>query len=168
MKRLSILLLLLLPLAAAAQVKFHQGNWASLLAEAKKQNKPFYVDFYTDWCGPCKWMTKNTFGNNDVGSFSNGNFIAYKLNAEEGEGIQLAQKYQIEGYPTVIFFDANGKVLESVIGAYGPDQFLPILRKHAKGGLRLGDASRNLNEAKAMNTASAAEKASLGALFRQQ
>ena len=40
------------------------------------------MDIYTDWCGPCKLMDKNTFQNPDVAQYLNNNFYAVKFNAE--------------------------------------------------------------------------------------
>ncbi len=174
MRRFVSLLLALFTVASAAtaQVQFHKGDWASLLAAAKAQNKPFYVDFYTDWCGPCKVMTKNTFGNDEVGTFSNANYIAYKLNAEEGEGVKLSAQYQIEGYPTVIFFSADGKVKETLLGYYDPQNFMMAMRKHAPK--RMGSATLNVGqqmpptaEPKTLHPVSPSERANLSALFRE-
>jgi thiol:disulfide interchange protein len=120
------------PIALQAQVKFHQGDWNSLLAEAKKTNKPFFVDFYATWCGPCKLMDKNTFGDATFGTYANGKFVPYKLDAEKGEGPALAQKYAINGYPTIVVFDPNGQVLEKIVGYRSPDALQTILQKHAK------------------------------------
>ncbi|MDX1902616.1 MAG: thioredoxin family protein, partial [Thermonemataceae bacterium] len=81
-----------------AQVRFFEGTWEEALAKAKQENKVLMVDFYTTWCGPCKLMTKTTFADTNLGDFVNQNFIAYKIDCEKGEGFQLAEKYEIEGY----------------------------------------------------------------------
>ena len=54
--------------AAQAQgIVFEKGQWADILKKAADQNKPIFVDAYTTWCGPCKWMAKNTFTDEKVG-----------------------------------------------------------------------------------------------------
>ena len=42
-------------------IQFFKGTWNELLAEAKKQNKPIFVDIYTTWCRPCKVLDKDVF-----------------------------------------------------------------------------------------------------------
>ncbi|MEO0469894.1 MAG: thioredoxin family protein, partial [Bacteroidota bacterium] len=64
----------------AAGIKFFEGSWDDALAKAKKEKKVVFVDAYTDWCGPCKAMARNTFPNDDVGEFFNKHFINYKYN----------------------------------------------------------------------------------------
>ena len=39
-------------------IKFENGTWAEILAKAKKENKYVFLDAFTTWCGPCKWMDK--------------------------------------------------------------------------------------------------------------
>ena len=53
------------------EIKFEQGNWAGILEKAKKENKIIYLDCYTTWCGPCKWMAKNVFTNDTAADFYN-------------------------------------------------------------------------------------------------
>jgi uncharacterized protein YyaL (SSP411 family) len=60
-------------------IKFFNGTWKELLAEAKKQNKPIFMDVYTTWCRPCKVLDKDVFPNEKVGEFYNKNFINYKF-----------------------------------------------------------------------------------------
>lgn len=159
-------LLVALALDANAQqqgITFHKGNWASLLAEAKKTGKPFFVDFYAEWCGPCKWMVKNTFSNAKVGTFTTEHFVAYQIDAESGEGPALAQKYKIEAYPTLVFFDKDGNVLGRSVGALGADDFLPVLddyyQKHNKKFQGTGGDG--------MKRATPDERAKLGPLFQK-
>ncbi|GAB4123268.1 MAG: hypothetical protein OHK0045_13110 [Raineya sp.] len=115
-----------------AQVQFFEGNWNEVLQEAKKQNKPIFVDFYTSWCGPCKLMTKTTFANVNVGDYLNDNYIAYKVNCESREGAQLAEKFEVYSYPTLCFFDKNGKLQNKEIGYKNAQDFLALLQKYRK------------------------------------
>ena len=67
-------------------IQFFKGTWNELLAEAKKQNKPIFMDVYTTWCRPCKVLDKDVFPNEKVGGFYNKNFINYKIDAEKTKG----------------------------------------------------------------------------------
>lgn len=117
---------------AFGQVKFFEGSWNEVLQEAKKQNKPIFVDFYTSWCGPCKLMTKTTFANTNVGDYLNSNYIAYKIDCEKGEGIQMAEKFEIYSYPTLCFFDKNGKLQSKEVGYKNANDFLSLVQKYKK------------------------------------
>ena len=93
-------------------IQFFKGTWNELLAEAKKQNKLIFVDVYTTWCRPCKVLDKDVFPNEKVGEFYNKNFINYKIDAEKGEGLEVAKKYGVAGYPTLIYL---GDKLEATV-----------------------------------------------------
>ena len=100
--------------------------------EAQKEvPKKILMDVYTSWCGPCKLLDKNTFGNKDVIKYVNKNYYPVKFNAEGTESVTyqdftytnpnyqegrkgrnsqhlLAHALKITGYPTIVFFKENG------------------------------------------------------------
>lgn len=59
------------------------------VAAAKKNPKPILIDIYTQWCGPCKMMTKNTFGDEKVAKYLNDNFYCVKFDAESFDTVRL-------------------------------------------------------------------------------
>jgi|YNPMSStandDraft_1061717.scaffolds.fasta_scaffold00255_17 thiol-disulfide isomerase/thioredoxin len=107
-------------------IKFFEGNLNELKAEAHKQNKFIFIDCYTTWCGPCKWLAKNVFTNNNVGNFYNNNFINYKLDMEKGEGKEFAKKYNISAFPTLLFLDAKGNIQHRYVGSCDTVTFIAI------------------------------------------
>lgn len=137
MKRVVLILvavvgMVMMGVEANAQIQFQQGSWADAVAAAKKQNKPIFVDAYTTWCGPCKWMNANVFTDKAVGDYFNQNFISYKYDMEKGDGPAFAQKNGVKAYPTLLFFDKNEKEIHRVLGAKPADQFIAV-GKEAKG-----------------------------------
>ncbi|MEO6253806.1 MAG: thioredoxin family protein [Ferruginibacter sp.] len=92
-------------------IKFMEENWAKALQEAKKQNKLIFLDAYTSWCGPCRMLKKNTFPDKAAGDFFNKNFINVALDMEKGDGLSVAEKYQVRAYPTLIITDGDGKII---------------------------------------------------------
>lgn len=111
--------------AAQAQgIVFEKGQWADILKKAADQNKPIFVDAYTTWCGPCKWMAKNTFTDEKVGAYFTENYLAYKMDMEKGEGPAFAQKHQVNAYPTLLYFDASGALVHKVVGGMDADNFV--------------------------------------------
>ena len=114
---LSTLFTFLIANLAAQGLVFEAKDWESAMKMAKKEKKAIYVDCYTTWCGPCKWMEKNTFPDEAVGEFYNKNFVSLKLDMEKGEGKELAKTWQISAYPTSMFFDAGGNAIHKAVGA---------------------------------------------------
>ena len=86
------------------------------MAKAKKENKGIMFDAYTTWCGPCKVLKSKVFPNPELGDYINEHFVSIGVDMEAGEGPALANMYPLEGYPTVFFLDASGKVKKKVLG----------------------------------------------------
>lgn len=133
MRKLLLLLSLCLSVVAGAQdraIKFEENiSFADAIAKAKAGNKLLFVDCYTSWCGPCKMLAKDVFTNNEVADYFNANFINAKFDCEKGEGPELASKYNISGYPTLLFIDGNGDLSTRLMGASAPAQFLNNVKK---------------------------------------
>lgn len=64
-------------------------SFEEAVAAAKKNPKPIMIDIYTQWCGPCKLMTKNTFGNEKVANYLNENFYCVKFDAESFDTVRF-------------------------------------------------------------------------------
>ncbi|MCU0444116.1 MAG: thioredoxin family protein [Microscillaceae bacterium] len=109
-----------------AQIEFQQGSWADIQAKAKAENKYIFVDAYTTWCAPCKWMAQNVFTDKGVGEFYNKNYVNFKLDMEKGEGLTFAKTYQVNAYPTLLYFNAMGEVVNKRVGGAPAEQFLEI------------------------------------------
>lgn len=99
-------------------------NWQQVLQKAKSENKLVFVDIFTDWCGPCKRMEKEVFSLKNVSDTFNSKFINYRIDAEKGEGINVAKKYGVDGYPYFTYVDGNGTVFYSVLGYRDERQLL--------------------------------------------
>ncbi|NKI32939.1 DUF255 domain-containing protein [Muricauda sp. DJ-13] len=142
-------LLLLFSASIAAQ----EINWISFeeaVTEAQKEGntKKIFVDVYTDWCGWCKKMDKDTFQNPEVAAYMQENFLMVKFNAEGKEPIEFDGRtfeYVPSGrrgyhqlalallkgrlsYPTVVFLDEEMKMLSPVPGYQKVDPFMQIAR----------------------------------------
>lgn len=96
-----------LSIKAEAQegIVFEDNTWSQIINKAQEENKLIFVDFYTQWCGPCFSMAEEVFVLPSVADFYNKNFVNAKIDAENGEGIELAKKYGVRSYPTYLFID---------------------------------------------------------------
>jgi thiol-disulfide isomerase/thioredoxin len=101
-------------------------TWSQILAKAAREKKMIFFDAYTTWCGPCKYLEQNVYTDADVAAYFNANYINVKFDMEEGEGVKLAEQFDITSYPTLIFFGPNGKPVHKVIGAMDANDFLQL------------------------------------------
>lgn len=125
MKRITVLLFMLTVSHLTAQgISFEHGTFAAALAKAKAEKKLLFMDCYTTWCGPCKMMSKDIFPLKEVGDYMNPNFVSIKVDMEKGEGIELAKTYNVKAFPTLLFIDANGKVVHNMTGASKSEDFI--------------------------------------------
>ncbi len=99
------------------QVFFEKSDLLStVLDKAAEEDKLVFIDFYADWCLPCKMMDEDVFSDQTTADYLNDNFVNYKIDAEKGNGPDLAQLYNIQAYPTLLFLDTKGRVLVSKMG----------------------------------------------------
>ncbi len=103
----------------AKGIDFFKGSYNEALLKAKEENKHLFIDFYAAWCGPCKQL-KKSFKDKEVGAYYNKNFINVSIDGETKEGKELMYRYQIQGYPTLLIVDFNGKVKTKSIGFLKP------------------------------------------------
>ncbi len=113
-------------------IHFFEGTWKEAVAKAKKEKKAIFLDISASWCGPCKYLKRSTFPDGEVGAYFNKNFINIEVDGEVGEGIELAQRFKITGYPTLLFLDKTEKILLQTAG-YRPPADLIAVGKHALG-----------------------------------
>ncbi|HVT13880.1 MAG TPA: thioredoxin fold domain-containing protein [Fimbriimonadaceae bacterium] len=132
MKRsfVTILLMALTLGAFASEINWAKG-YEGAKGEAKATGKLLMIDFYTDWCGWCKKLDADVYPDASVVKQSE-NFIPIKLNAEkDADGIRLAKKFNITGYPTILFIDANENLSYKIVGYSPAPQFAASLQKAA-------------------------------------
>lgn len=116
----------------AGGIQFKKESWNDVLKMAKKENKLIFLDIYASWCGPCKRLKANTFSDAEVGKLYNQKFINVALDGEKGEGVMIAQKYQVESYPTLFFLNGNGTIVKRTSGYHNPEEFIELGKIVAK------------------------------------
>ena len=96
------------------------------LSRASSENKLVMVDFYTDWCQWCKRLDQNTLADANV-QRELGRVVSVRLNAEKA-GREAAARFNVEGFPTLIFLDGSGAEVGRIPGYLEPGPFLEELR----------------------------------------
>jgi thiol-disulfide isomerase/thioredoxin len=99
-----------------------KNGFAQAAQEAIKDNKPMMVFFYVKWCRFCKEFDSDTLSDGDIKKLAK-QFICVKVDCEANG--DLALRYKVKGYPTVIFLDKNANYLEEAGGA-GPGSKLSM------------------------------------------
>ncbi|MBK9088486.1 MAG: thioredoxin family protein [Holophagales bacterium] len=100
--------------ASGPGITFASGTFDEALARARSEKRLLLVDVYTDWCGWCKKLDREVFGDAKVAEASRG-LVAVRINAEKG-GETVARRYDVQGYPTVLFVDGSGSVVKRIDG----------------------------------------------------
>jgi thiol:disulfide interchange protein len=114
--------------AITGGIVFFQGTWDEALAQATKENKLVFLDAYASWCGPCKKMKRNVFTDTAVAAFFNKNFVNVAADMEKGEGVNIADKFGIDSYPTLIFTNDDGMQLGRESGYHDPEELIALAK----------------------------------------
>src|SRR6218665_2964069 len=101
-----------------SEVRFYDGSYDELLRESKKQKKPIILEFWANWCIPCRKMQNETFANPEFASYINRNFLVYKVNIDTFDGMDIADKYNIDAYPTLVLLDSKNKYINRYKGFF--------------------------------------------------
>ncbi len=92
---------------------------AEVLARASQEAKPVFIDFYADWCAPCKQMDRETYATPEVIAASK-DFVMLKVDltlAGDAQSEMLREKYQARGVPTLVFLKPNGQEITDLRGS---------------------------------------------------
>jgi thioredoxin-related protein len=133
----------------------HWYTFAEAVELQKKAPKPIMVDVYTSWCGPCKMMSSNTFGNPDIAKYLNEHYYPVKFNAETFDSVSF-NGYTFKNknapgtprpvhdfaisildgklvYPSIVFLNEQIQRLQVFTGYYQPAQFEPYVKFFGSG-----------------------------------
>ncbi|MBS1524862.1 MAG: DUF255 domain-containing protein [Bacteroidetes bacterium] len=116
--------------STSAGIRFLSGlSWQQIMSKAKAENKYIFLDCYATWCGPCKRMDSEVYPLKEVGDFYNARFISVKMQmdtspkddsqtkARYADANWLKNTYPIQGYPTLLYFTPDGKIVRDDLGA---------------------------------------------------
>lgn len=107
---ISLLLCLTANCIAQGGTNFEDLTFEEALAKSKQTGKRLFIDCYTKTCGPCKYMVKYIFPLKECGDYFNSNYICIMKDMQEGEGIDIAKKYNVRIYPTYLILNHDGSL----------------------------------------------------------
>lgn len=105
-------------------------NWSEIKKIAASLNRPIFIDCYTTWCGPCKFLDREVYTNDSVGMRLNKDYVCLRLQFDQTEKDdpairswyattkKMIAEYNITGYPTLLFLDSKGNLLTKSTGVY--------------------------------------------------
>jgi len=99
-----------------------ERSLSAALERAGREDKIVMMDFYTDWCRWCDKLDRTTLADARVRQ-ALAAVVPVKLNAES-EGRGEAERYRVDGYPTLVFVDAKGREVGRIPGYLPPAEFL--------------------------------------------
>ncbi|SMD02187.1 Thioredoxin-like [Pedobacter africanus] len=125
MKSIFTGLFLFIAIGVNAQEEIHFNNsWSEAKEKAIHSKKLIFIDCYTSWCAPCKWMEKNVFIQPAVARYYNDNFVNLKVDMEKGEGIAMRKQYNVQSFPTYLFVNVNGDIVHRTASRMEAEAFL--------------------------------------------
>jgi thioredoxin-related protein len=120
-------------------------DWTKAQEEAKANHKLLFLNFTgSDWCGWCIKLDKDIFSQPKFKDFAHDNLVLVELDfprrksqptEERKQNMQLAQQYEVLGFPTIVVLNSNGQKLWEFNGYFpgGPEAFIAQLQKLPKG-----------------------------------
>lgn len=156
MKNFFSILLLFLMISVSAQVKWMTLDEA--LNAQKVSPRKIFIDFYADWCGPCKIMDKSTYGHPVISKYLNENYYAVKFDAESRQSInyggrtfgnpdfqhgkrrnalhEFTRYMNVAAVPTIVFLDESSMPITILQGALSARELEPYLPFMASDGFK--------------------------------
>lgn len=110
-------------------IRFIENKWNVALQKAGAEHKLIFADAYAVWCAPCKLLQQTTFTDTAVAAYFNRYFINVSLDAEKGEGVAFASRWALQVYPTLYFFDEQGRLLANREGYLDAGALLALAKK---------------------------------------
>ena len=87
------------------------------------------MDVYTSWCGPCRCISEEVLQTPEAAKYFDKYFVCFKVDAEKGEGVAFADKYDVHAYPTFLMILPDGTLRHKIVGADTLHIFIPRVER---------------------------------------
>ena len=127
--------------SSGQQQEGSQTKWLGFndgMVKAKSEDKPIFVEFYTDWCPYCKKFQKETVNERNVARMLAEKFVYVRLNAEDSKNrvkfqgkslsnVELTNSFGISAFPSLVFLDSGAQPITMLSGFVPASQFVSVL-----------------------------------------
>jgi thioredoxin-related protein len=120
----------------------HSLSWTQAKAKANSEQKYLFVDCFTTWCGPCRFMRNTIFPQPEMGSFFNDKFVSVEVQLDStakdddrvkswyADAHHLMTQYSIQAFPTYLIFAPDGRLVHRVVGGRETaGEFIGVVRE---------------------------------------
>ncbi|UBM60960.1 thioredoxin family protein [Marinilongibacter aquaticus] len=105
-----------------------KGTYDECLREAQKQNKGIVLHFWANWCPPCNKQRRLTFSDEKLKEFLEDRYLVYLVDVDTADGKAIAERFDVELYPSVVVLDNKAKKQSQFTGLAKPSFLLKKLQ----------------------------------------
>lgn len=97
------------------ELSWFHDDFQAASAEASSSGKPLLIDLYADWCGPCVTLGEEFFTSEEMRPILS-NFVLLRLDVDNPDVAQYAQRYNVSAIPCVVIAEADGSEIDRIVG----------------------------------------------------
>jgi thioredoxin-related protein len=129
------LIILFLGFLSNDEIKASNANYSHTIMEdmikkAGEEGKMILLEFYADWCAPCKWMQETVFQDQEIKSLLSNSYITKLVNIDDIDGFELKNLYEVQVLPTILIFNTTGKMIERIEKTIATSELISVLGLH--------------------------------------
>jgi len=123
----------------SAHASFQQASFEAAQQTASQSDRPILIKVGTEWCKACNAFDGAAAENASVKNALKSNVVYVHVDAEKGEGIEVAKRYNVSGYPTFLLVNSDGDLLDQWSGFYKEAEWVDALETAVKDPITIDE-----------------------------
>jgi thioredoxin-like negative regulator of GroEL len=119
--------------SVVSAVSWFEGTLEQALEQARSEGKLVFVEIGAYWCPPCHRLDEEVFTQPVVGAFLGEGYVPLHIDAEKGEGPDIAKRYDVQAFPTMLVLESSGLEKGRIVDFAPPEQLVATLKEIADG-----------------------------------